>query len=444
MHSFTSRAGRRPSALTLGVLALAALAACADEPTSTSRFTAPTPNANTLADPFTVTNLNDNGIGSLRWVLSYADSGQTIRFDPSLAGKTIVLDSVIEMYLEDITIEGPRDRGITISGGGKTRVLETWGAGPYVLRNLAITGGSALDSPAMSGGGVDVTFENSTIYGNVATNLNGGAILGLSRIILINSTVSGNSTSRPSSSLAVYATTKLMVINSTIAHNASGGLSPSTTFVLRNAILSNNEGRNCSSTNMTREGTNLSDDDTCGGPTEMVIADAKLAPLGDNGGPTTTHAIGAGSPAVNVGASCSVAVDQRYVPRDAKCDLGAYEFTDPTSVTLTIDPSVAVSQSNGWAVVSGMVQCSRAETFSVAVQLVQQQRTGKNTTTVDAANIVPVECGTTARPWTASMVLTSGAFQNGSATASAQTVNSQPWVTPASATSAAKLYWARR
>src|SRR5262245_5060843 len=95
------------------------------------------PNANTLADPFTVTNLNDHGIGSLRWVVSYADSGQTIRFDPALAGQTNVLDSVITMYLEAITIEGPNERGLTICRGGKTRVLETWGAGPHVLRNLA-------------------------------------------------------------------------------------------------------------------------------------------------------------------------------------------------------------------------------------------------------------------------------------------------------------------
>src|SRR6185503_3336013 len=114
-------------------------------------------------------------------------------------------------------------------------------------------------------------------------------------------------------------------------------------IVLRNSIVANNGGRNCSNRlAVTLEGTNLSDDDACAGPTEIIIADPKLAPLGDNGGPTTTHAIGAGSPAVGVGTSCSVAVDQRYVPRDAQCDLGAYEFTDPTTVTVTIDGSVPV------------------------------------------------------------------------------------------------------
>jgi len=440
MLSFTSRAGFPPAALALIALAATTvLAACADEPTSTSRIAAQAPNANTLADPFTVVNLNDHGIGSLRWVLSYADSGQTIRFDPTLAGKTIVLDSVIKMYLKNVTIEGPRDRGITISGGGKTRVFETWGAGPYVIRNLAVTGGAA--GPAILGSN-KVVLENSTMYGNALTVK--GSAIDVQTLTLINSTVSGNGADS-TAGFAVAASQKVELINSTVAYNAGGGVGTTPSIVLRNSILSNNGWRNCSTPLVvTLEGTNVSDDDSCAGPTEIVIADPKLATLGDNGGPTTTHAIGAGSPAVNVGTSCTVAADQRYVPRDTPCDLGAYEFTDPTSVTVTIDASVPVSQSNGWAVVSGMVQCSRAETFSITVQLVQQQRTGKTTTPVDAANIVPVQCSTTARPWTASMVLTNGSFQIGSATASAQTVSGQPWVTPASVTGAVKLYWARR
>lgn len=143
--------------------------------------------------------------------------------------------------------------------------------------------------------------------------------------------------------------------------------------MLRNSILANNAEKNCPARKdsvFIREGTNLSDDDSCGGPTVMVIADAKLGPLADNGGPTKTHALLAGSPAINTGTSCTVQVDQRYVPRTAQCDLGAYEFTDLTTVTLTIDSSVPVSQSNGWGFVSGTVKCSRAETFNLAVQLV--------------------------------------------------------------------------
>jgi hypothetical protein len=436
MLAITSRAGRWPLALTLA--ALAALAACTDDATAPTTSRPLRPNA-AIADYFTVSNTNDSGIGSLRWVLSYADSGRTIRFDPALAGQTITLDSVLKMYLNDVTIEGPRDKGITISGGGKTRVLETWGHGPYTLRNLSITGGNANAAAIL--GSTHVVLENSSVHGNRGTT----GVIALSRLTLVNSTVSGNSTDSTSGS-AVQASQEIKLTNSTVAYNASKGLGGSYSYVLRNSIVSNNSGRNCSSgpTVLTQEGVNLSDDDSCGGPADIMIADPKLGPLADNGGPTMTHALVVGSPVINAGTSCTVPVDQRYAQRDAQCDLGAYEFADFTAVSVTIDPSVAVNQSNGWAVLTGTVTCSRSETFSLAVQLVQQQKVGKSESSVDAANIVPVECSTTPRPWVASMVLTSGSFQIGSATATAQSVNVEPWVTPASVTTLAKLYRSRK
>ena len=61
----------------------------------------------------------------------------------------------------------------------------------------------------------------------------------------------------------------------------------------------------------------------------IAIADPKLQPPADNGGPTPTLALGAGSPAVGAGnpATCTD-TDQRGVSRtaDAKCDIGAYEL----------------------------------------------------------------------------------------------------------------------
>ncbi len=53
-----------------------------------------------------------------------------------------------------------------------------------------------------------------------------------------------------------------------------------------------------------------------------------LGALADNGGPTLTHALLPGSPALDAGndAACS-ATDQRGVsrPQGAHCDIGAYE-----------------------------------------------------------------------------------------------------------------------
>src|SRR5688572_20994182 len=89
MQSTATRAGRWPLAITLLVLG-----ACADEPTVPT-FSAPLkPNAN-LGDVITVTNTNDSGIGSLRWALSFTTGGEIIRFDPSVAGQAIALDSAL-------------------------------------------------------------------------------------------------------------------------------------------------------------------------------------------------------------------------------------------------------------------------------------------------------------------------------------------------------------
>ena len=61
-------------------------------------------------------------------------------------------------------------------------------------------------------------------------------------------------------------------------------------------------------------------------------------------------------------------------------------------------------------------------------------------TDVHAAATVPVQCSTTPRMWSASMVLTDGAFQNGTASAMAQTFDAEPWVATATAASAVKLF----
>ena len=70
------------------------------------------------------------------------------------------------------------------------------------------------------------------------------------------------------------------------------------------------------------------------------VSDAKLGPLRDNGGPTYTHALLAGSPALDVGAT-SLDVDQRgFVrPQGSADDIGAYEAGTVTTET----PSLIVT-----------------------------------------------------------------------------------------------------
>ncbi|MCP4657673.1 MAG: hypothetical protein GY856_19885, partial [bacterium] len=82
-------------------------------------------------------------------------------------------------------------------------------------------------------------------------------------------------------------------------------------------------------------------DDSCHLPhptDRMNVPDAMIGPLADNGGPTMTHALLRGSPALDTAldAECPAA-DQRGAPRPrprdgdgdgvASCDVGAYEMS---------------------------------------------------------------------------------------------------------------------
>ena len=440
MQSFASRAGRWPLAITLAVLG-----ACADEPTVPT-FSAPLrPNAN-LGDVITVTNTNDSGIGSLRWALSFTTGGEIIRFNAGLGGQTIAIDSALYIQ-KSVTIEGPSGTGVTIRGPNNGRMMWARFGGYVTFRNVSITGGN---TSAGVGSAIyaesDLTFENSTIYDNTADA--GVAIIG-ENVTLINSTVTG--TIKGSTTTFPYPAVMgdtVTLINSTVTNNGFGGVgSFNGPVTLRNSIVSHNAGPNCvivNNASVRREGANVSDDDTCGGPTEITIADPNLGPLADNGGPTRTHALLAGSPAINAGTGCTVQVDQRYAPRDAQCDLGAFEFVAFTTVSVTIDPNTLVKQNGAWAVLTGTIKCSRSETFKLALELHQPQRVGKDVVDVHAAATEPIACTTVARPWTASMVLTDGVFQNGNATATAQTFDAEPWVAPGAASTQVKLYRARK
>jgi hypothetical protein len=440
MHAFPLRAGRWPLAFTLVLLG-----ACSDEPLSPTLSAPLRPNA-AVGDVYTVTNPNDDGsIGTLRWALKFTTGGEIIRFDPSLAGQTIRVDSTI-YFSKPVTIEGPTPGGVTIKGAGNGRLFraDLAGRGTFTFRNVALTGANSGEGAGGVIYGPDrLVLENTLVYDNTA----GAAIAILADTVEItNSTITGTSfNAAPGFDHPVVMGTLVIATNSTIAYNAWGGLGGEVStvrVVLRNTILSNNGGKNCplsGGATLVREGTNVSDDDTCGGPSDIIIADPKLGPVANNGGPTMTRALLAGSPAINAGTNCSVAVDQRYMARDTKCDLGAFEFADFTTVTITIDPT-SIVKTSGWAVVTGTVACSRAESFSLGVELQQSQKVGKNVVDVSAASTVPFECATTARPFSASMALADGAFQNGTAQATVRTVGAQAWVTPASVTGAVKLF----
>jgi hypothetical protein len=89
-----------------------------------------------------------------------------------------------------------------------------------------------------------------------------------------------------------------------------------------------------------------------------LTADPLLGPLADNGGPTQTMALGAGSPAIDAGSAFGLATDQRGQPRPFVfaalahpgdgSDIGAFELQGPT-ITIT-SPAANSTYTQGQAV----------------------------------------------------------------------------------------------
>ena len=441
MNRATSRGARWALALT----SIAAVAACVDDaPTAAPRAAAISRDI-TAGSVILVTNTSGSNVpGSLPWAVSQTDGGSVIQFDPSIAGDTIALESTLDAF-SVLNIEGPATNGITITSNSGRVIRARLGG---TLRNLTISGGyeaSGSGSGIWTGG--PLVLEHSTVSNNSG---DGSAIHGHD-ITLRNSTVSNNTGYGPAAGISYGSNARVRLFNSTVAFNSPApgiGMVPSqggmADVMVQNSIIAGNGfGLDCGDVSgIVFGGRNIAGDSSCGSPAErLIVADPMLATLVDNGGPTKTIAFAPQSPALNGTLGCMVTVDQRYVPRDAICDIGAFEFTDLTVVTLTVDASAVTNASIGLTTVTGTVSCSRAgDQFGVVVDLEQSQKAGKNTTVVRGTGSVGITCSTTAQPWSAAVeALDGGVFATGQASAAARTNNTPVWVTPANTTRSIKL-----
>jgi CSLREA domain-containing protein len=273
--------------------------------------------------------------------------------------------------------------GVFQRGSGAGLILETTvsgntasaaGGGIASDGQLTIMDSLLQDNHAQDGGGIasrgPLTLEHSTVRNNQAFNDGGGGWLGGPSTFVIASTVSGNMAGAGGGGLYVFLQAEIEnstisgntaaangggihainygvdVRNSTLAGNAAAqgsSLYSLTHFELRYTILVPASGMNCVVGPSFGGGGNLDSDGSCGYPDEngMNGLDPLLASLADNGGPTFTHALMPGSPALDAiplgfPPGCPIAADQRGVarPQGAGCDLGSYEAEGPLVVTL--------------------------------------------------------------------------------------------------------------
>jgi hypothetical protein len=167
--------------------------------------------------------------------------------------------------------------------------------------------------------------------------VSGGGIAnsGAATLLSVNSTVSGN-TSNSGSGIFNGAGSTVELINTTIAFNESDGCCSGIhndgdvdDVTLVNTLLAGNTPEDCTG-DVTSLGNNLDSDGSCG----VTTGNANLGALGGNGGPTFTHALLAGSAAINAASNAictadSAPFDQRGSGfdriSDGACDIGAFE-----------------------------------------------------------------------------------------------------------------------
>lgn len=244
------------------------------------------------------------------------------------------------------------------SGGGAIQA----GNGIVNINNSSFT-----NNGSYGGGGAilhsygNMSITNSTFANNISNGGSGGAILSFSEpdsiyffvpvsVNIVNSTFSGNSAFFQGGAISLFG--KALIVNSTLSGNSAaqqGGAifqisQQGTLTTLKNTIIANSpNGGNCAGVAVTDGGNNLQFPGTTCGAT-IPTADPLLQALQNNGGPTQTLALTAGSPAIDAGNNqvCAAPplynMDQRgaFRPAGTNCDIGAYEANGVIPGTLVV------------------------------------------------------------------------------------------------------------
>lgn len=220
-------------------------------------------------------------------------------------------------------------------------------AGQLISRQSSISGNQITAPIAGRGGGIFAnyaTLMNSTISGNTVTaRKGGGGAFAGGEIELFSSTVVGN---------------KVMPLDERDTELHWGGII-SNRLIMESSIVANNTALGVPSDIETLDAvinhsligdTTGSGIDANTGTGNLLNIDPLLGPLADNGGPTQTHALLPGSPAIDagdIGILDPPMYDQRgalfnrivdgNVPADVVIDIGAYEAQGVPSADFNTD-----------------------------------------------------------------------------------------------------------
>jgi hypothetical protein len=211
----------------------------------------------------TVTNNLDDArtAGSLRYEIAVAQSGDTILFDRSLKGQTIVLNGNELLINKNLTIQGLGAGNLAISGNNASRVFEVTAGAQVTLSGMTIengdgqasnSGGILWGSAWGNGGGIlnqgTLTLSGDTLTGNAVPYLGGGIANELGGTVTINgSTIKNNSDDSRGGGAGVYNDGTMTISGSSVTGNTdyvtgAGGIfnDQSGNLTLSNSVVTGN------------------------------------------------------------------------------------------------------------------------------------------------------------------------------------------------------------
>jgi hypothetical protein len=266
-----------------------------------------------------------------------AGGADVLAVDGNASSRVFHIVSGERATISGLTIRNGHDDSI---GGG----IDNEGGATLTITNSTLNGNAAgsVGNPAVEGGGIfnsgTLTIANTTVSANTAGGISGagGGIYNGGTLTVVNSTFSANTAIKgagidnggTANTVTITNSTfsgnaasayggacfnggTLQIANSTLSGNSAfigGGILVSGPLQIGTTILNTGDsGANIDSfgvVTVTSLGYNLSSDNAGGhltGPGDQINTDPVLGPLQDNGGPTFTHSLLPGSPAIDAG-----------------------------------------------------------------------------------------------------------------------------------------------
>lgn len=290
---------------------------------------------------------------------------------------------LLTITASEITNNIARGDGGAISNSGVVNLTSTTisgntatGSGGGITNdtNLTVTASTISGNSASGvGGGVfgPATIISSTISGNNVVGGYGGGIAGIGLVSLLNTTISGNTAHKGGGIFRFGGTLELhhttVAANASTSLNSGGGifLVSATPPTIDHSIVADNTAAGVANDITAGIGMSLTANYSLieapgglmvAGAGNVVGMDPWLKTLSDNGGPTKTHGLRSGSPAIDAGNPAAMSgvggvpmFDQRGDPYSrilhGRIDIGAYE-TSASSSTLIVDTKDDESDGN--------------------------------------------------------------------------------------------------